>query len=114
MLAVISLIICLSPIYFYYVSDHMSLMVISIVNSIVNFWFLGVSHNYAMRRNSLWAEQVRKAREIEGRLGTEEDLRLHKIGNMLRAEDIPDWLIWISIVTTMLGLILFIVYWFIK
>ena len=89
-------------------------MVISIVNAVVNFWFLGVSLNYAMRRHSLWAEQVRKAREIEGRLNPEEELWLHKIGNMLQAEAIPDWLIWITNVTTMMGLILFIVYWFIK
>ena len=110
----ISLIICLSPIYLFYASDHMVLMVISIINSVVNFWSLGVMYNYAMRRNSMWVEQFRKARDLEGRLSPEEEVELRKIGNMLRPDDVPDWLARISIITTILGLILFILYWFIR
>lgn len=90
-------------------------MMFSIVNSVVNFWSFGVMHNYAMRRNSTWAKNVRKNGKIEeGRLSPDDEAILNKIGNTLRPEDAPDWLALVSIITTIVGIILFILYWFIK
>lgn len=111
----ICLIICVVPIYFFYVSDHIVLMIFSIVNAAINFWSFGVMHNYAVKQNSLWAERVRKNRELEeGPLSLEEDIKLQRIGNTLRPEDVPDWLVYVNVITTIMGLILFIAYWLIK
>jgi hypothetical protein len=111
----ICLIICVVPIYFLYVSNHMVLMIFSIVNAAINFWSFGVMHNYAMKQNNLWAERVRKNRELEEwPLRLEEEIELRKIGNTLRPEDVPDWLAYINVITTILGVILFITYWFLK
>jgi 4-amino-4-deoxy-L-arabinose transferase-like glycosyltransferase len=89
----ICLIICVVPIYFFYVSNHIALMIFSIVNAAIYFWSFGVMHNYAMKQNSLWAEQVQKNKELEeGPLGIEEKIKLQRIGNKLRPEDVPEWL----------------------
>jgi len=111
----ICLIICAVPIYFFYVSNHTVLMIFSIVNTAINFWSFGVMHNYAMKQNSLWSERVRKNRELEeGPLSLEEEIKLRRIGNTLRPEDVPDLLVYINVITTIMGLILFIAYWLIK
>jgi len=90
-------------------------MVLSILNAAINFWSFGVMHNYAIKRNNVWAEQVRKNRELEeGPLGLEEEIILHKIASTKRPEDVPDWLVYVNAITTVIGIILFVVYWFIK
>lgn len=100
------MIICVVPIYFFYVSHHIGLMIFAIAHAVLNFWSFGVMHNYAMKQNSQWAESVRKNRESEeGPLDIEEEIQLKKIANTLRPEDAPDWLAYISIVTTILGFI---------
>jgi hypothetical protein len=81
-------------------------MIFAIAHAVLNFWSFGVMHNYAMKQNSQWAESVRKNRESEeGPLDIEEEIQLKKIANTLRPEDAPDWLAYISIVTTILGFI---------
>lgn len=111
----ICLIICMVPIYFFYTSNYIVLMISSIVNAVLNLWSFGVMHNYAMKQSSQWAERVRKNRELEeGPLGLEEEIQLKKIANALRPEDVPDWLAYVNVITTIMGFILFIAYWFIK
>jgi hypothetical protein len=111
----ISLIICVVPIYLFYVSSHIVLMIFSIVNAAINLWSFGVMHNYAMQQSIFRAEQIRKNRELEEEpLSLEDEVRLHKIENILTPDDAPDWLAWVCLITNILGLILFIAYWLIK
>ena len=109
----ICLIICLVPIYFFYTSSHIGLMIFSIVNAVINFWSFGIMHNFAMKQNSQWAERVQKNRELEeGPLSFEDEVKLNKIANTLRPEDVPDWLVYVNILTTIIAIILSAIYWF--
>jgi hypothetical protein len=90
-------------------------MAFSIINAVINLWSFGIMHNYAIRNNSEFAETVRKNRESEeGALSLDNKKKLLKIANKLRPEDIPDWLVYLNIITVFLAVIFFIVYWFVK
>lgn len=106
--------VCLLPSYFFYKSGHMILMTIAIVNAAINFWSFGIMYNYAVHRNSQWAETIRKNRELEGQLSDEDEDRLNKIGSVMRPEDAPDWLTWINMLTSLVGLIFLVLCWFLR
>lgn len=93
-------------------AGHTVLLVIAWLNAAINFWSLGIMHNFATEQSLQRSKRIRQNLEREGTLTEERDRELDRLALRKNLNHVPGWITNINLASSLLGvgLLLFAVF----
>lgn len=95
-----------AAVFLFYSTGHPVWLSLAVLNTLLNFWCLGVMHNYASYARRTKASRLWENLALEGRLDDNAVDRLQSYERGLELRAIPRWLVYCDIVSSFLAIVL--------